>query len=56
MVSVTHTTCRELLLKDGLLQVADIPEKYGIASVIDVSELKQDDFSESETLGLDLSV
>ena len=52
MVEVTHTAWWELLLKHGLLQVADILEKYGIASVIDVSELKQDDFDELETLGL----
>ena len=52
MVEVTHTVWRELLLKHGLLQVADILEKYGIASVIDVSELKQDDFDTLETLGL----
>ena len=44
MVEVRHTAWRELLLKHGLLQVADILEKYGIASAIDVSELKQDDF------------
>ena len=52
MVEVTHTARRELILKHGLLQVADILEKYGIASVIDVSELKQDDFDALETLGL----
>jgi hypothetical protein len=32
--------------------VADILEKYGIASAIDVSELKQDDFIALEDLGL----
>jgi hypothetical protein len=36
MAEVTHTAWRELLRKHGLLQVADILEKYGIASVIDV--------------------
>jgi hypothetical protein len=45
MVEVTHTAWRELLHKIGLLPVADILEKYGIASSIDVSELKQDDGS-----------
>ena len=35
MAEVTHTAWRELLLKHGLLQVADILEKYGIASDID---------------------
>jgi hypothetical protein len=52
MVEVTHIACRELLHKHGLLPVADILEKYGIASVIDVSELKQDDFIALEDLGL----
>jgi hypothetical protein len=52
MVEVTHTACRELLHKHGLLPVADILEKYGIASDIDVSELKQDDFIALEDLGL----
>ena len=52
MVEVRHTACRELLLKHGLLQVADILEKYGIASVIDVSEMKQDDFDSLHALGL----
>ena len=32
--------------------MADILEKYGIASVIDVSELKQDDFDALQALGL----
>ena len=32
--------------------MADILEKYGIASAIDVSELKQDDFDALATLGL----
>jgi len=52
MVEVTHTAWRELLHKHGLLPVADILEKYGIASAIDVSELKQDDFIALEDLGL----
>jgi hypothetical protein len=52
MVEVTQTAWWELLLKHGLLPVADILQKYGIASVIDVSELEQDDFSVLETLGL----
>ncbi len=52
MVEVTHTAWRELLHKHGLLPVADILEKYGIASVIDVSEMKQDDFDALEALGL----
>ena len=52
MVEVRHTAWRELLLKHGLLQVADILEKYGIVSVIDVSEMKKDDFDTLETLGL----
>ncbi len=52
MVEVTHTAWRELLHKHGLLPVADILEKYGIASVIDVCELKQDDFIALEDLGL----
>ena len=52
MVEVTHTAWWELLLKHGLLQVADILEKYGIASVIDVSEMKQDDFDALQALGL----
>jgi hypothetical protein len=52
MVEVTHNAWRELLHKHGLLPVADILEKYGIASVIDVSELKQDDFIVLEDLGL----
>ena len=33
------TAWRELLHKHGLLPVADILEKYGVASDIDVSEL-----------------
>ena len=49
---MVETSCRELLLKHGLIQVADILEKYGIASVIDVSEMKQDDFDALEALGL----
>jgi hypothetical protein len=44
MVEVTQTAWRELLRKHGLLPVADILEKYGIVSPIDVSELDQDDF------------
>ena len=52
MVEVRHTAWRQLLLKDGLLQVVDILEKYGIVSVTDVPELKEVDFSELETLGL----
>ena len=35
-----------------LIQGADILEKYGIASVIDVSERKQADFDALHTLGL----
>ena len=53
MTEATEKTAwRELLHKHGLLPVADILEKYGVASDIDVSELKQDDFSELEALGL----
>ena len=53
MAEATEKTAwRELLHKHGLLPVADILEKYGVASDIDVSELKQDDFSELEALGL----
>jgi len=49
---MVETAWRELLVKHGVLQVADILEKYGIASAIDVSELKQDDFDALEALGL----
>jgi len=49
---MVETTWWELLLKHGLLQVADILEEYGIASVIDVSERKQADFDALHTLGL----
>ena len=46
MVEVKQTAWREIFLKHGLAPVADILEKYGIASAIDVSELEleQDDF------------
>ena len=56
MVEVTHIAWRELLHKHGLLPVADILEKYGIAFAIDVSELKQDDFDSLEVLELKLFV
>jgi hypothetical protein len=52
MTEATETAWRELLHKHGLLTVTDILEKYGVASVIDVSELKQDDFIALEDLGL----
>ena len=52
MTEATETAWRELLHKHGLLPVADILEKYGVASAIDVSELKQDDFIALEALGL----
>ena len=42
----------ELLQKQGLHQVADILDKYGIGSATDVSELKDHDFIELEVLGL----
>ena len=42
----------ELLQKQGLHQVADILDKYGIGSVTDVSELKDHDFIQLEALGL----
>ena len=35
----------ELLQKQGLHQVADILDRYGIGSATDVSELKDHDFS-----------
>ena len=38
-----------LLEKKGLHQEADVLEKYGIGSEIDVSELEQHDFSELES-------
>ena len=40
-----------MLENKGLLQVADILEKYGIVSQTDLSELDQDIFSELESLG-----
>jgi len=46
------TVCLEALQKQGLHQVADILDKYGIASSTDVSELKDHDFIQLETLGL----
>jgi hypothetical protein len=52
MTEATETAWREVLHKDGILPVPDILEKYGVASVIDVSDLKQDDFIALETLGL----
>jgi hypothetical protein len=50
MTEVMETGWWELLHKDGLLPVADILEKYGVSSAIDVSELKQDDFIALEVL------
>jgi hypothetical protein len=43
---------RALLETNGLLQVVNILEDYGIGSESDVSELNQDDFSKLESLGL----
>ena len=42
----------ELLQKQGLHQVTDILDKYGIGSATDVSELKDHDFIQLEALGL----
>ena len=53
MTEATETAWRELLHKHGLLPVADILEKYGVASAIDVSELKQDDFIALQTSDID---
>jgi hypothetical protein len=51
-VEQTDTRWMTVLEKRGLLQVAHILQEYGMVSVTEVSDLKQDDFSELECRGV----
>ena len=46
------TGCRELVQTQGLHQVEDILDKYGIGSGTYVSDLKEHDFNQLEDRGI----
>jgi hypothetical protein len=45
-VVVKHPRWTAMVEKKGLLQEADVLEKYGIGSATEMSELEQDDISD----------
>ncbi len=51
MVEQTDTGCLVVIEKRGLFQEVHILQKYGIDSVTEVSDLKQDNFNEFENQG-----